>query len=129
MLHLKLFIALLFTLFILLVPGAVYADTATDITTACNAAEGTPSYCSSKDVASNPLTGKNGIITKLINAVAFVTGVVAVGVIVYAGGVFVMSRGDTAKITTARQTILYAVIGLIVIIVARQLVIFILSKL
>ena len=54
-------------------------------------------------------------------------GLVAVFVIMFAGGRMVLSQGDSAKVVTARQSIIYAVVGL-VILVARTLIIFVLTK-
>lgn len=54
----------------------------------------------------------------LMNAVYFWSGTVAVIVIVIAGFFFVTSRGDSNRVQVAKNTILGAVIGLVVIILA-----------
>lgn len=51
--------------------------------------------------------------------------IVAVVFVVYGGFMFVVSQGDPAKTVSARKTILNAVIGLVIVILASQLVKFI----
>lgn len=53
-----------------------------------------------------------------LNIAYYVTGAVAVLVIVIAGFMFVTANGDTGQITKSKNAILYAVIGLVVIISA-----------
>lgn len=60
----------------------------------------------------------------VVNVVALVSGIIAVIIIVIAGFRFVLSNGDSTKVTNARNTIIYTAIGLIVIILARQIVAF-----
>lgn len=54
-----------------------------------------------------------------------VSAVVAVVFVVYGGFMFVISQGDPAKIVSARKAILNAVIGLVIVLLASQLVKFI----
>lgn len=62
----------------------------------------------------NANTGLQGI----LNAVYFWAGVVAVIVIVIAGFFYVTSQGDASKVKRSKDTILAAVIGLVVILSA-----------
>lgn len=128
------FFVLPLLLLVLLTPVVAQATTEQEITKACATAAKNggqlPSYCSatSTTVKDDPLTGPDGLLTTVTNIIAFISGLVAVVIIIVAGGRFVLSRGDAAKIVTARQTIAYAVVGLIVIITARQLIVFVLSR-
>lgn len=118
--------------FILLYPAVTSASTQSEIDTACVTAAKNggemPSYCTTTDTTKDPLTGTDGTLTKITNVVGFVAGAVAVVMIIIGGFRFVISRGDSAKVVTARQTIVYSVVGLIVIVFARELVIFVLSR-
>lgn len=67
-------------------------------------------------------------IKNVINAVLGVVGVLAVIVIIIGGIYFIISQGDSAKITRARNTILYGVVGLIVALLAFAIVNFVLSS-
>lgn len=51
-------------------------------------------------------------VVKMIEVALSLVGIVAVIVIVYGGITFVISTGDAAKTTRARNTILYAVVGM-----------------
>jgi hypothetical protein len=76
----------------------------------------------------DPLTGKNGIIVKATNILAFVSGVAAIVIIIIAGISFMTSSGDAAKAGKARMSIIYASAGLVIIVLARAIVTFIVSR-
>jgi hypothetical protein len=72
----------------------------------------------------NPLKSTTNSIPDLIaaiidNIVLPVGGVIAALMIIYAGFLFVTARGDTKKITDARQAILYACIGAAILLGAK----------
>ncbi len=69
------------------------------------------------------------IIRNVINILLFLIGLVAVLMIVIAGFRFVTSNGDSNIISSARNTILYAIIGIIIAIMAYAIVNFILDNL
>jgi len=82
-----------------------------------------------QSTANNSIYGPNGILTKIVRLMAIAIGVVAVIVIMIAGIRFALSGGDATKVATAKSTILYAVVGLIVAALAQSIVIFVLDKL
>lgn len=131
--HIKYFLLtpILFVLFLFPV-AIVHADTQSDLQATCATAAANggslPTYCKEASNKQDPLTGKDGVLTKVTNVVAFISGLVAVFIIIFAGGRMVLSRGDSAKIVTARQSIIYAIVGLVVILVARTIIIFVLTK-
>lgn len=73
-------------------------------------------------------TGKPGSnnletsITDVTNVLLFVIGAIAVIVIIYGGIKFVTSDGDASKIKGARETILYAVVGIVIALIAYAIV-------
>jgi hypothetical protein len=81
------------------------------------------------DDTKNPITGKDGIMNKVINVLSFVVGVACVLVIMISGLRFIVSAGDSNAISSARRALLYAVVGLLIVIVSRVLVRYILSRL
>lgn len=83
------------------------------------------SVCKSQG-ADNPV---NKTLGSLVTLISFIAGSVAVLIIIWAGFQFIIGNGDPAKIAKARQTILYAVIGLVVIISSNLIVQFVVSKL
>jgi hypothetical protein len=72
--------------------------------------------------------GINSIITTVINIFSIVVGLIAVIMIIIGGIRFVMSGGDSAATTSARNTILYAIVGLVVVALAQIIVRFVLQK-
>lgn len=97
---------------------------------ACSAGGSASAVCQDKTKGnSNPLTGSDGLLIKIANMVAIAAGVLAVFVIIMAGWRYITSGGDTAKIQSAKHTLMYAVVGLIVIATADVIVGFVLSKL
>ncbi len=69
-----------------------------------------------------------GTVQQILNVIVGVVGVVAVAVIIIGGIFFVTSQGDASKVTRARNTILYGVVGLIVALLAFAIVNFVLSS-
>lgn len=66
-------------------------------------------------------------ITGVINAVIGVLGIVAVIVIILGGIQYMTSTGDAGKVKKAKDTILYGVIGLIIVALAFAIVNFVIS--
>ena len=63
-------------------------------------------------------SGLQDNITSIINNVIMVLGIVAVVVIIIGGVGYMTSSGDTSKVKKAKDTILYGVIGLVVVALA-----------
>jgi len=68
-------------------------------------------------------------VTNIINLIIFVVGVVAVIMLVIGGVQYTMSQGDATQVKKAKDTILYAIIGLVVAILAFAIVNFVLDGL
>ncbi len=64
----------------------------------------------------------------IINVIIGIVGFIAVVMIILGGISFITSQGDSAKVTKAKNTILYGVVGLIVAILAFAIVNFVLSS-
>lgn len=64
----------------------------------------------------------------LLGAVYVVAGIVAVIAIIYGGIRYVTSNGDSSQIQSAKNTILYGVIGLIVVIAAAAITNFVIKN-
>lgn len=86
----------------------------------------------SGDCPSQTTNGVNRInefIGTIINVFTAIVGVVAVIMIVVGGFQYITSGGDSGKISTAKNTILYAIVGLIFVALAQVFVQFVLNKL
>lgn len=115
-------------LLLLLVPQTTVATTAayTPLGDACKAAGNKPAACS--DNKGTSLTGSNGIIAKAANIIALVAGISAVIIIVISGIMYITSGGDPQSVSRAKNTLIYAVVGLVIVVLARTIITFVLSK-
>jgi cytochrome bd-type quinol oxidase subunit 2 len=68
------------------------------------------------------------LLTTVINIFSLVVGVVSVIMIIIGGLKYITSGGDSGNVTGAKNTILYAVIGLVVVALAQIIVRFVLAK-
>jgi hypothetical protein len=80
---------------------------------------------------STPTNGINlsTLTVSIINILSIVVGVAAVFMIIIAGIRFVTSGGDSNGISSARNTIIYAIVGLLVVALAQIIVQFVLGRL
>lgn len=121
---LRLFLTLFIALFaFLLVTSTAHAafdpfENTCDGTVATNDS----SVCQDKDKGNNLNGSADGIIPKVANIVAAVGGVIAVVFIMVNGITIMTSTGDSSKISKARDGLIYAAIGLIVIVLARTII-------
>ena len=70
----------------------------------------------------------DGLIVDVINIISIVVGVVAVIMIIIGGFKYITSGGDSGNVTGAKNTILYAVIGLVIVALAQIIVRFVLDR-
>ena len=70
----------------------------------------------------------NRVITSVINIFSVIVGIVAVIMIIIGGFRYIVSGGDSGNVTNAKNTILYALIGLVIVALAQFIVRFVLGK-
>ncbi len=75
------------------------------------------------------LFGKGGIFETVSKVLLFVIGAVSVIMLIIGGFRYVVSQGDSSAVTSAKNTILYSVIGLVVAILAYAAVDFVVKSL
>lgn len=88
------------------------------------------------DISQCPGVGDNNLndnnlmstLNTVINVIIGIVGLVAVVMMIIGGISFITSQGDSAKVTKARNTILYGVVGLVVALLAFAIVNFVLSS-
>lgn len=73
------------------------------------------------------LFGTGGVFTTIVNVLLFIIGAVSVIMIIFGGFRYVTSGGDSGGVTSAKNTILYAVVGLVVALLAYAIVNFVLT--
>jgi multisubunit Na+/H+ antiporter MnhB subunit len=80
-----------------------------------------PTLCQGRE------TNVNNVIKNIINVLLFVIGAVAVIVIIVAGIRYTTSGGNSNSVAAAKNTLLYAVIGLVVAVFAYAIVNFVIQ--
>jgi hypothetical protein len=73
------------------------------------------------------LFGAGGVITTITNTLLFIVGALSVIMIIVGGLRYVVSGGNAASVTAARNTILYAVVGLVIAFLAFAAINFVLG--
>lgn len=68
------------------------------------------------------------VIAAAINLISIVVGVIAVIMIIIGGLKYIMSSGDSNNINSAKNTILYAIIGLVIVALAQVIVRYVIDK-
>ncbi len=68
------------------------------------------------------------ILKIVLQLLSLVAGVIAVIMLIVGGLKYITSQGDAAGAASARNTIIYAVVGLVIVVFAQILVKFVLSK-
>ena len=71
------------------------------------------------------LFGPTGIFRTITNVLLFIIGAVSVIMLIIGGFRYVTSQGDSSQVASAKNTILYAIIGLIIAILAFAVVSFV----
>ncbi len=106
--------------FVLFVPAIVFASAAGEAIRegASNAGGAT---------GGDAQTSINSTIESVINIMSVVGGILATAFIVIGGVKYVTSNGDSSKAASARTTILYSVIGLVIILLAQIIVQFVIT--
>lgn len=82
-----------------------------------NGANSDNEICKSKTTDTAP-----NLIKTIVNTLLFLVGALAVIMIIWSGITYVTSTGDSGKVTRAKNTLLYSVVGLIVAFLAYAIV-------
>ncbi len=109
------------SLFVSELSTPVLADTTAQIRQGSNAVGG--------DEAGNGGNQVKVVIKNVIGILSFLVGLIAVLMIVIAGFRFVTSNGDSNTVSSAKNTIIYAVIGIVITVMAYAIVNFVIDNL
>ena len=77
----------------------------------------------------NDIFGKCGIISKIIIIISWVAGVASVAMVITGGLKYVASAGDPQQVATARRTLLFAAIGVVIVVLAQGIIKFVFNRL
>ncbi len=110
---------------------ANYSSSSGDFIHACDSGQLAANTVVCSDVQKQTTSSSNivvRIIKDAINIISYIVGVAAVIIIIISGFRMVISGGDSKTVNEARNGILAAVIGIVVVVFAQLLVVFVLNK-
>ncbi|HEY8992704.1 MAG TPA: pilin [Candidatus Microsaccharimonas sp.] len=93
---------------------------ATCDTTNLNASNGV--NCAQGAGTPSTLFGPSSIFTTIVNVLLFVIGAISVIMLIIGGIRYTISAGDSGNVTAAKNTILYAIVGLVIAFLAFAIV-------
>ncbi len=137
---LKKFIASLAAIAVLVAPSVALVPTAAHASTADGVCKGVLVTDPANGDSINPSTDSsacdedtNGetfasLAQKIINVFSIVVGTVSVIMIIVGGFRYIISGGDSGGVTAGKNTILYAIVGLVIVIFAQVIVRFVLTN-
>ena len=121
-------ISILAVLFaILFLPASAYAFNAYNGVNCQNANSSALCTQSSKPTG-NALSGSNSLLVKATDFITIIAGIAAT-ILIFIGSIqFVTSGGSPESVSTAKRTIIYTLIGIAVIVLARFIVIYVVAN-
>lgn len=81
------------------------------------------------ELPENLADGDDSVFKTVVNVMLFIIGALSVIMLIYGGIRYTVSGGDSGSVTSAKNTILYAIIGIIVAIFAYAIVNFVIDSL
>src|SRR5581483_7242409 len=114
--------ALATVLFGVAAPALVSADAKSSVQCGINGAAGV-NGCSTQ-----PTTTLSDTIDNIVNILSGLVGVIAVIMVIVGGFRYITSAGDTNRLAGAKNTIIYALVGIIIVALDQTLVHFVIHK-
>ena len=111
---------------VLLIVGVVSFTVAPEVTALTLQEGAEAARC---DGCPRDLFGDSGAFKQITNTILYIVGIVAVIMLIIGGIKYVISGGDAKKVTDAKNTVLYAIIGLVITFLAFAIVNFVISAL
>jgi hypothetical protein len=91
-------------------------------------AASSPSVSTCTPTSGDGSTGLSNIAKKITNLFSLIVGAIAIIMIIYGGFRYITSGGDSGKVGSAKNTLIYAIIGLIIVALAQLIVRFVLTQ-
>ncbi|MDR2336834.1 MAG: pilin [Candidatus Nomurabacteria bacterium] len=75
------------------------------------------------------LFDEGGVFTQITNTILVIVGIISVFMLIFGGLRYILSGGDSKKVVDAKNTIMYAIIGLIIVMLSYAIVNFVIKTL
>ncbi len=83
--------------------------------------------CDKGGKGGDPSAGLAPLAEKIVNFFTIVVGAIAIIMVIFGGFRYITSGGDSGKVGSAKNTLIYAVVGLIIVALAQILVHFVIN--
>lgn len=80
------------------------------------------------EIGAPRIEANNNTLQDVLGLIYFVAGIVCVIMIVFGGVRYVMSQGEASGVVTAKNTVMYSLVGLLVVLVAAAVTQFIFDR-
>lgn len=70
----------------------------------------------------------NGVVKGIVNILSVIVGIAAVIMIIIAGLKYTTAGGDSSKVSSAKSTLIYAIVGIVIVALAQFIVNFVLTN-
>jgi hypothetical protein len=95
---------------------------------ACQGEAANSELCVDKETKDNPVSGSEGVLIRVVNILSFVVGVASVLMVILGGLKYITSNGDATSTANAKNTILYAIIGIVDFAFSQAIILFVLTR-
>ncbi len=115
-----------------LIPSAVAVAAcpgiADQVATGATDASGSSVSCDNTATSDNSTSVVSSLAKKVVAVFSIIVGAASVFMVIYGGFRYITSGGDSTRVGNAKNTLIYAIVGLIIVAVAQALVHFVLSN-
>lgn len=73
-------------------------------------------------------TSPQGLVSQAVAVLSFIVGAISIIMVVVGGLMYTLSAGDPGRVRSAKDTILYAIIGMLVSLLAYSIITFVTSQ-
>jgi len=99
--------------------GSTCSTIANEVNNGANQAAGASGGCGT---GKNVTTGLQSIAASVVDIISVLVGIIAVIMIIYGGFKYISSGGSSEGVSSAKNTLIYAIIGLIIVALAQIIV-------
>ncbi|MDB5168781.1 MAG: rane protein of unknown function [Candidatus Saccharibacteria bacterium] len=92
-----------------------------------DACSGLQQLNSAQTCGPNSNGGINSLVKSVVTILSYIVGIVAVIMVIISGLKYILASGDPSNVTSAKNTLLYAIVGLFIAALAQAIVHFALS--
>ncbi len=125
--RLKQFIVAAFTMFTMFTPALVPAVAHAEDIIKGNLCQGV-NFDTNSTCATDAKADPKAMLKKVVQWAIIIIGSISVIMIIFGGFKYITSGGDSNNVTAAKNTIMYALIGLIIVLFAQGIVSFVLKE-